>query len=62
MVKYAQCMRSHGISKFPDPNADGAIELNGAEVDSDSPQFKAAEEACKSLLPGNGPSDSGGGR
>jgi hypothetical protein len=47
-------MRSHGISDFPDPNAQGEVQLNatpGSDLAPDSAQFKAANNACKSLLP-----------
>jgi hypothetical protein len=62
MLEYAQCMRDEGISNFPDPDAEGGFELGDA-VDPFSPQVKAAEEACKHLLPGGGEGgsfDSGG--
>jgi hypothetical protein len=51
---YAQCMRDHGISDFPDPEASGSIPIRrepGSDLDPDNPQFKAADDACKSLLP-----------
>jgi hypothetical protein len=53
-LAYSQCMRAHGITHFPDPNAQGDISLNagpGTGLDPSSPQFKAADNACKSLLP-----------
>lgn len=54
MLAYAQCMRSHGVPKFPDPKAGGALVIgtkNG--VDPNSPQFKTAQAACQKLLPGS---------
>jgi hypothetical protein len=58
-LENARCMREHGID-FPDPQfgADGGvkIELDKGRVDPDSPKFKAAEKACRSTLPGGGPS------
>jgi len=56
MLKYAQCMRAHGILKFPDPTSKGLGSLNG--VDMNSAQFGAASQACQHLMPGvgrNGP-------
>src|SRR5215468_10697244 len=53
-LAYSQCMRAHGITDFPDPNAQGGIDLNGgpgSDLNVSSPQFKAANNACKSLLP-----------
>lgn len=58
MLKYAQCMRSHGIKDFPDPNSQGGLLISaapGGDLDPNSPQFKAAQEACKSYAPGGGP-------
>jgi hypothetical protein len=54
MLAYTRCMRSHGISNFPDPNANGNLQLNadqGSNLDPNSAAFKAADAACKSLLP-----------
>lgn len=48
-VAYAACMRAHGITNFPDPTSKGLSLGNG--VDPRSPQFKAAGQACQSLLP-----------
>jgi hypothetical protein len=53
-LAYAQCMRDHGISDFPDPGASGGTPLQfepGTDLDPDSPQYKAADDACSSLLP-----------
>jgi hypothetical protein len=44
----ARCMRENGVPNFPDPGADGAIELNGdAGFDPDSPTVRAAMEKCR---------------
>lgn len=51
-VKFAQCMRQNGVPQWPDP-VDGTkfrMPYRGA-VDPNSPQFKAASQACKSLAP-----------
>jgi hypothetical protein len=51
-LAYSQCMRSHGVSDFPDPNASGQIELKagpGSDLTPDSPVFTKAQQACKSL-------------
>jgi hypothetical protein len=55
IVKFAQCMRSHGVPDFPDPTG-GRLLLQSKKGSSgslhpDSPQFKAASQACKSLSP-----------
>jgi hypothetical protein len=55
LVAYAQCMRSHGVSGFPDPTPNpngtgGGFNISGQL--SSSPQFKSANQACQPLLPG----------
>jgi hypothetical protein len=49
-LKFAQCMRSHGVSNFPDPTHAGVMHLIG--VDQNSPQYQSAQKACESLVPG----------
>jgi hypothetical protein len=52
LLKYSACMRSHGMPKFPDPVLeDHGVGITG-NIDEKSPQFKAANQACKSLMPG----------
>jgi hypothetical protein len=54
MLKYAQCMRSHGVPKFPDPKAGGQLTLGTKDgVDPNSPQFKSAQTECQKLVPGS---------
>ncbi len=54
-VKFAECMRSNGVSKFPDPGASGSFTIdgvvNGSSLDPNSPAFKRAISACKNLEP-----------
>jgi hypothetical protein len=49
-LKFAACMRSHGVSNFPDPtpNAQGAGPT--VHVDKHSPSFQTAQRACASPL------------
>jgi len=56
VVKYAQCMRDEGITNFPDPKPNGTLEIdaNALGLGPDSPQFEAADQACKHHLPGGG--------
>jgi hypothetical protein len=58
LVKYAQCMRAHGVPNFPDPHTtSGGIgvpsgftfDLSGSGIDGKSPQYRAAARACQSL-------------
>ncbi|HZD67485.1 MAG TPA: hypothetical protein VFA45_00750 [Actinomycetes bacterium] len=53
LVRYAQCMREHGVPSFPDP-VNGQLQLRvtkGGPLDPASPQFQVAQQACKSLEP-----------
>jgi hypothetical protein len=55
-LAYSECMRSHGIKSFPDPNSQGGISLNagpGTGIYPNSPQFKAAQQTCRKLMPAN---------
>ncbi len=48
-VRYASCMRSHGVMNFPDPNSpDPAGVVTGVKQESGSPAFQAAAKACAS--------------
>jgi hypothetical protein len=56
-LAYSQCMRAHGLPDYPDPNSNGEIQINigpGSDLDQNNPRYKAAEAACKSLLPAQG--------
>jgi hypothetical protein len=54
-VKFAECMRSNGVSEFPDPGASGKLTIdgvvNGSSLDPSAPAFKQAISACKDLEP-----------
>jgi hypothetical protein len=53
-VKFAECMRSNGVSEFPDPSA-GKLTIdaiaNGSSLDTSTPAFNQAITACKNLEP-----------
>jgi len=56
-LKYAKCMRAHGISDFPDPKPDGTLQIQakpGGDLDPNNPRFKSANDACKQYLPNGG--------
>jgi hypothetical protein len=57
-LKFSQCMRSHGLPNFPDPKPSGGgvglVIGKNSGLDPNSPQFKTAQQACKTLLPGQG--------
>jgi hypothetical protein len=55
-VRFAQCMRSHGLPDFPDPvNSEGRVEfvLNASQdgFDPHSPQVLAKARECETVLP-----------
>jgi hypothetical protein len=49
-LRFAACMRTHGIPSFPDPDHDGVFTLPDA-IDQQSPQFQRATKACASVEP-----------
>jgi hypothetical protein len=61
-LQFAQCMRTHGVPSFPDPEfsrggGGGGIHIGGkkngpSRIDPSSPQFQAAQKACQSIMPG----------
>ena len=50
-VKYAQCMRENGVTKFPDPDKNGRFMIAAGGPDQNSPEVKKAKQACKSQEP-----------
>ena len=53
MRAFSQCMRENGLPDFPDPDAQGRLRGSGHEQ-QDTPQFRAAMDACRGKLPGGG--------
>ena len=64
-LRYAACMRTHGVPEFPDPKVSGDGGIAWGELgprvgtDPNSPEFEAAQDACKELAPGAGGPDAG---
>jgi hypothetical protein len=74
-LRFSRCMRARGVPNFPDPsiksNGSGVavtirLHAGSGGIDPHSPQFQAAQQACRSILPkpgknasGNSPSGSG---
>jgi hypothetical protein len=53
MVKFSQCMRTHGEPEFPEPT-EGGIRIqshNGHGPNPESARFQAAEKACSKYAP-----------
>src|SRR5258708_36841291 len=51
-LPFAQCMRSHGIENFPDPDSSGGFNV-GDSVNTNTPQYAAAKRTCVQLHPYN---------
>ncbi|MET8043673.1 hypothetical protein ABZU25_22760 [Micromonospora sp. NPDC005215] len=55
--QHSQCMRQHGVEHFPDPGANGNVDLNKS-IEND-PQYPAAKTACDAVMasrhPNGGP-------
>jgi hypothetical protein len=56
VVSFAECMRSHGIHNYPDPDSSGRIPgIRHFGINPNSSQFQAANDACAhyiSSIPG----------
>jgi hypothetical protein len=54
-LAFSQCMRSHGVANFPDPgNSGGIYNSSSSGINIGSPTFRAAQKACRKLLPNGG--------
>jgi hypothetical protein len=54
-LRFARCMRMHGVSNFPDPSASGPGGPVGFAISQsvhDSPALRSAVQACRSLFGG----------
>ncbi|HUA43943.1 MAG TPA: hypothetical protein VMA77_01870 [Solirubrobacteraceae bacterium] len=54
VLAFSDCMRSHGLSSFPDPNSSGVIPKTEVIPLASSPRFQPAQRACQHLLPNTG--------
>jgi hypothetical protein len=53
LVRFARCMRAHGVRGSPDPSPDpGTVQSMPPSVDTYSPQFALAQQKCRRLVPG----------
>ncbi|MDX8151710.1 hypothetical protein SK069_08910 [Patulibacter brassicae] len=54
-VRFAQCMREHGVRAFPDPDASGELTVdgvvNGTAIDTSGPPWTSALASCEDLQP-----------
>ncbi len=54
-VAFSRCMRSHGVSDFPDPNSSGVWPKSEVQSTASEPRYQTATHACGQLLPDGGP-------
>lgn len=62
---YAKCLREHGLPNTPDPQVSttaggGSVHIAVQAVAGNSPHFKAAQKACRGILPAPGSAQHGG--
>jgi hypothetical protein len=53
-LEFSKCMRSHGVTNFPDPKGNAFVFNAATGPNPDSPQFQAAQRACKKYMPNRG--------
>jgi hypothetical protein len=54
-LKFADCMRTHGLPDFPGPSSNGTFQISASSAAAPgSPQFQAAEPACRKFMPNGG--------
>src|SRR5207247_2341067 len=55
LVKFSECMRTHGVPGFPDPSPSGNLLITPrGGIAPGSPAFQSAQRACRSLMPNGG--------
>lgn len=50
LTRYAECMRGHGVN-MDDPTPQGEVSMGQNDFGRYSPQFRAADTACRHFLP-----------
>lgn len=52
-LKFANCVRSHGLPNYPDPSVSGpAVIAPNSAINPQSPAYQSAYKACAKLQPG----------
>jgi hypothetical protein len=51
LLRYARCMREHGVADFPDPDAEGNFRAQAGSTNPKTPVFQRAMQACRQLDP-----------
>jgi hypothetical protein len=54
LAEYAECLRTHGLPEWPDPDAAGTFDLSGTSLATGiaGPVHDQAEQACRSIWSG----------
>jgi hypothetical protein len=53
-LAYVHCVRAHGVQNYPDPGSDGEEPPGTKELFVNNPQYRAASDVCRHLLPNGG--------
>jgi hypothetical protein len=54
-LAYSQCVRSHGVPNFPDPDSSGGFnKATLSQLAAGNSQYQAATQSCAHLLPNGG--------
>lgn len=51
-LRYAACMRAHGLKDYPDPNSHGQFQIQAAptsDLNPANPRYQAANRSCSHL-------------
>ncbi|HEY3955855.1 MAG TPA: hypothetical protein VGM53_20985 [Streptosporangiaceae bacterium] len=48
--QYTACMRSHGVTNFPEPSPGGGFEFELGGIDTHSSRYQAATQACQNIV------------
>jgi hypothetical protein len=51
LLRFARCMREHGVADFPDPDAEGNFRAPPGSAGPKTPRFQGAMQACRQLDP-----------
>ena len=52
-VEYSDCMRSHGVPNYPDPDTGGGFPEQTSGINQQSPAYQSAQKVCAHLHPGS---------
>jgi hypothetical protein len=63
LLRFARCMREHGVTDFPDPDAEGnfSVPPGSTGLGPKNPSFQRALQACRQLDPNKGARSQQGG-